>query len=454
MREPTPSGRTTRRHALGVGTALAAAGVLPAACGGTGTGQTDAGGTGALSAGPVTITPFISAITDAMMNDWQEQIAKPYQQQRPNAKVELVPAIGPTIDRIQKINAMIAAGSPPDLSEGPQHITVMNPLGLLDPALDAYIKRDKYNVKKFNQAHFQPDMVLDGKVLRLPNRYGGNVTCLACNTSLLAEAGVAPPPTDVAKAWTWEEFATALTKLTKRGGGQIGQFGLAGPGWMIGSWPPVWKTDWLTPDLKTVICDNPQMRDCYTKLGDLFTRLHVVPQPGEAARLFGNANLFNTGKAAILLFPPTGWRTYGPQVQVDYTVAPVPRVAQSTPDMGMGGISLIKGSQHPADSWDFLKFLLEGSRVAKFTGLMPAELADIEPWVREQFKTVPSADAKVILKIVEQAAGGSVVGRHVKYTELLSVIDPALNALQLGNAAPVPMLQALKPQLQAIIDTR
>src|SRR5689334_16678988 len=137
MRESTPNGRATRRRALGGGATLAAAGVLPAACGGAGTGQTDAGGTGALSTGPVTITPFISAITDPMMNDWQEQIAKPYQQQRANAKVELVPAIGPTIDRIQKINAMIAAGSPPDLSEGPQHVTVMNPLGLLDPALDA-----------------------------------------------------------------------------------------------------------------------------------------------------------------------------------------------------------------------------------------------------------------------------------------------------------------------------
>jgi ABC-type glycerol-3-phosphate transport system substrate-binding protein len=443
--------RLSRRRFITATASATTSAVLLAAC----EGSSRSGGTASnltLSTGPVTVTPFISAITDAMLGQWQSEIVAPYQQRRPNVKVELVPALGPTIQRIEKIRTMIAAGSPPDLSEGPEHTTVMNEQGLLDPALDALIKRDKYDVKKFNQAHFQEGMVQDGKVWRLPNRYGGNAVGLACNKTLFAESGVELPAGDVSRAWTWEQFVNALTRLTKKdGSGQITQFGLAGPAWMIGTWPPLWRTDWLSSDMKSVICDNPQMRDCYSKLGDLFARHHVVPQPGEASRLFGNANLFNTGKAAIILFPPTGWITYGRNAQVDYVIAPLPKVAASTPDMGMGGISLIKGGQSPADAWDFLKYLLEGSRLAKFTNLMPAEMADIEPWVRDQLKNVPSADAKAVLKIVEQASGNSVIARHNKFTEMLDVINPALNDLMTGKVAAPQMLQTVKPQLQVII---
>jgi maltose-binding protein MalE len=178
-----------------------------------------------------------------------------------------------------------------------------------------------------------------------------------------------------------------------------------------------------------------------------------VPQLGEANRLFANANLFNTGKAAVLPFPPTGWRTYGVGAQVDYALSPLPMVKQTTPDMGMGGISMYKAGQHPADSWDFVKHLIEGSRYARLIGLMPAPVADIEPWLKEQFKNVPSADAKVMEKIVESAAGGGTrMSLHPKYAEMQAVINPAMDDLMAAKVAAVPMLQALKPQLQNIID--
>jgi hypothetical protein len=197
------------------------------------------------------------------------------------------------------------------------------------------------------------------------------------------------------------------------------------------------------------------MRDCFSKIGDLFQRHHVVPQFGEAARLFGNANVFNTGKAAVLPFPPTGWRTYGAGAQVDYALTPMPMVKATTPDMGMGGISLYSSGKYPADAWDFTKHLIETSRYARLIGLMPAPVAEIEPWLKEQFKNVPSADPKVMAKVVETATkGGSRMGQHPKYAEMQAIINPAMEELMAAKVAPVPMLQNLKPQLQAIIDGR
>jgi multiple sugar transport system substrate-binding protein len=451
------AGARTRRRAIALA-AGAAAGVVGAACGGQGPAP-EAGGRPAPSAAPITLAPFLffpAAAGDAQVK-WDTEVVPAYQQRRPNVKLELIPMTGPTLDRIQKLRTLMAGGTPPDLATGPQGPSVMVPDGLLDPALDALVKRDRYDTGKYNRGHFEEAVVYEGKIWAMPTRYGGNAMCLACNTRLLADAGVARPPSEAARAWTWEQFEAALTRLTKRdGSGQPAQFGLAGPASMIFTWPPMWKTDWIAPDMKTIVCDSPEMRDCYTRLGDLFQRHHAVPRPGEAAQLFGNANLFNTGRAAMLLFPPTDWTSYGTAAQVDYVFTPIPRVAATRPDMGLGGgINLIRGGAHPADAWDFVKFLVEGSRYARLINLMPGVLADMEPWIREQLKTVPSADPKVVLQIVESSGGQGVrIGNHAKYTELVNVLNPAMDDLMAGKVAGGPMLQALKPQLQAILDGR
>src|SRR5581483_11716338 len=179
------------------------------------------------SKGPVTVVPFLSGITDAMRGDWDSQIAAVYKQRRPNVTVDLVPQTGPTVDRVQKMTALLASGQPLDLGDGPLGLRAMVSQNLADPALDALVRRDKYDTKKYNQAHFQAGAVLEGKIWALPYRYGGNAMCLACNTNLFKEAGVALPPGDAAKPWTWDEFVSALTRLTKRSGGDVTQFGLA-----------------------------------------------------------------------------------------------------------------------------------------------------------------------------------------------------------------------------------
>ena len=228
----------------------------------------------------MTVVPFLSGFTDAMRGDWDTQIVNLYRQRHPNVTIDLVPQTGPTVERVQKMTALMAGGAALDLGDGPLGLRAMVAQNRADPAIDALIKRDKYDTKKYNQAHFQAGSTLEGKILALPYRYGGNVMCLACNVNLFKEAGVALPPADVSRPWTWEEFVTALTRLTRRAGADVSVFGLAGPGWIVGSWPPLWKTDWISPDLKTITCDTKEMQDCYTRLGELFGRLHVVPQTG------------------------------------------------------------------------------------------------------------------------------------------------------------------------------
>jgi hypothetical protein len=122
--------------------------------------------------------------------------------------------------------------------------------------------------------------------------------------------------------------------------------------------------------------------------------------------------------------------------------------------MGMGGISLYRSGKATGVAWDVLKFLVEESRYARLIGLMPAPVADIEPWLRLQFKNVPSADPKVMLKVVELASGNTRMSAHPRYTDMQAIINPAMDDLMAGRVAPVPLLRRLKTQLQAVVDRR
>jgi len=124
----------------------------------------------ALSTAPITIIPFLSGISNDMLSQWEEEIVAPYRQWRPNVKIDLIRQTGPSAERIEKLTTLIAAGTPPDLSEGPSPVRLMVSQHLLDPVLDTLVKRDKYDTKKYNPAHFELECVHEGKIWAIPNR--------------------------------------------------------------------------------------------------------------------------------------------------------------------------------------------------------------------------------------------------------------------------------------------
>src|SRR6266545_4891383 len=113
---PVLSSSTRRRLFAGAATLTGSAAL--AACGNTSS-STEADSKLALSKSSVTVVPFLSGITDAMRPDWDAQIVTLYKQRRPNVTIDLVPQLGPTVDRVQKMTALMAAGSPLDLGDGP-----------------------------------------------------------------------------------------------------------------------------------------------------------------------------------------------------------------------------------------------------------------------------------------------------------------------------------------------
>jgi multiple sugar transport system substrate-binding protein len=442
---------TTRRTAMS-GIALAGGAVL-AACGGP---AADGGSTAPQpSKGPVTVTAYIG-INEIQVNRFPTDIGAPYKVAKPNVTLEALPQVlsgqlGTTQAVFERLTALVAGGSPPDIFEAPRHAEFMVEKGFIDTSMDALIKRDKYKIDQYNPKEFQSRAVYQGKTAQVPWKLGGNSLVMLINTDMFQKGGVPLPPTDLSKAWSWDDWVQAAVKLTRRNGADVQAWGLNGLAWTIGSWPLLWQEDWMSADLKQITCDTPGMVDCYTRLLDLHHKHRVVPLPGEATRLFGTANLFNTGRAAMQTAAVGSWPTYvNAKPEVPMMAAPIPKVKITTPDVNSHQMSIMKGSKVPGDAWEAIKYMIDDARLPRLTERMPARLDHLEPYVKDTVKATPNIDVKLILDVARNFVPQTNLGRHVNQDPMLDAINAQLNDLWENKIAPGAMLKGLKPQLEAI----
>ena len=440
------------------GAAGGAAALLLGACGGA---QSGGAGDAAPRPGtaPETITAQLTDVNPTMANSWATEIAAPYKQRHANATLELVPMpSSATLETFEKLTAAMAGGSPPDIFDGPRFADWTVARGFTDTSMDALVKRDKFDTKAFSQTEFLGAHTTQGKVAHIPYKYGGNMVGMMINTSLFEEAGVALPPLEVSKAWTSDQFLQALTKLTRTGGdGSISQFGGAYPGSNVYTWTLLWGVDWLSDDVKTVTCDSAAFIAGYQWMQDLAYRNHVVPQAGEAARLFPNVTPFTAGKQAIGWTAAANFTTLMNQARdagIKITVAPAPALKVSTPDVNSHGLFLVKGAKNQGDAWEAIKYFSERSRLATFATALTTVLADVEAALTQAAKPHPAVDPKAVKQMIETARRGVNLKRHINQDEMLRVINAAMTELSENKANAGDVLRRVKPQLQALVDQK
>ena len=441
----------TRRSILGMASGVAAAGATAAlaAC----AGGSDTNG-GAANKKPVTLSLMLS-LTEALQPQFQTQLIAPYKADHPNVTVEFIPyGGGNTALALEKLLSLVAASSPPNVWDGPRGADWMVGQGLLDP-MDALIKRDKVDTKRFNQKQFEYGAVFQNKPWMLPYGYGGNALAMALNTDLFKQSGVAIPSADAKNSWTWDQWLDSLQKVTKQSGGVVSQFGLATYGSDYLSWPLQFQGDWVSPDLKSIVCDSAAMQECYTRFFELVFRYHVLPKQGESMELFGNANAFLVGKAAMAVVAPSGLRTYTTPKTVEFTLAPIPRAKITTPDMNMMMLGIVKGSKDVDESWPIIKYLTDGSKYGIFVGRIPTELGKVDGAVKELVSNQADPRPQVVLSAIENAVPQLQLGRHPKSQDLTTTITTAFkDQFWTQKTEPVAGLKALKTQLQNIADTK
>jgi multiple sugar transport system substrate-binding protein len=433
------------------GAAAGLVGTVAAACAAGGGSARDSGPAAAKP--PVTLGVFLSISGDYITN-LQPQVIAPYQATHPNVTVEYVPyGSGNTAEAVDKLLTFIAAGTPPNIWDGPRTADWMVGQNLL-AEIDPLVKRDKWDLKRYNQKQFDFYAAYQGKTWMLPYGYGGNALVVLMNPNLCQQAGVTLPGTSSKSSWTWDQWLDALQRLTKTASSQVTQFGVSNSASDYYSWPLLWEADWVSADLKSITCDSAAMQACFTRFFELPLKYHVMPQKGEAAALFGNVEPFVQGKAGMAIMAPRAWPTYTGTKTVELTMAPMPRAQTSTPDMNMMMLGIIKGSKDLEETWQFMKYLVDGSRYGLYVGRIPTELDKIDAYVKDQVKNYSNPRPEVVSSAIEVAVPQLNLGRHPQTQDLTVAITNAMNDMWAGKVQPAAALVALKPQLEAIANKR
>lgn len=264
-----------------------------------------------------------------------------------------VKAIFVTGNYVEKVAAMAAAGTPPDLQHrNSGQFEALSAKGAF-LNLDPLIKRDKYRLDDLYPA-FQEGAKFQGKYFSLPST-GANIL-LFYNKSLFDKAGRGYPTAE----WGWRDLEDAARVLTRGAGGeQTWGFYVRN---FVSNWASIiWQNGgeiWNKDSTKCVINEAPAVEALDFFYG-LKTRHNVSPSAAELAAAGGERGLFMAGKLAI---NPTGAHQRFEYVAVDgfdWDLQILQRGKRRQNILFTDMEAIDASSKRPEATWDFLKWLVD-----------------------------------------------------------------------------------------------
>lgn len=436
--------RQSRRRLVAGAISLAGATAL-AACGAPGQTQQPKA---ALTEAPVTIRLYkrgtlAEADLNTLFKDWYAA--------HPTWKVEVTQPK----NNLEALTPHVAGGDKIDLLGWYQTVRGLILATGIPKALDDYIKRDKYPVQKFSAKELDLVARSDGKLFALPYAYGGNLTALFYNRALFKGAGVAEPPAEWSKAWTWEEFRETLRKLTRKSGGVATQAGINNYGDPITSLLVATDAKWISDDWKKITADSSEMLQTMERWADIAAKDgSAMVSTGVDLGTTNAEQAFLTGKTAMhaICCGPAGPAKKFTDAGIDWGFAPSPKMKHASPDFQSNITLVTKLGDHPEHAWELMKYLIEDNRWGAAEARVPAVLEDAQTWTKNTFKDTPNARAQVLAEGVKFARPVDKIKYHPAGDELYKIIQPVLTEIWQGKATVRAALPPLQPQLQALVD--
>lgn len=356
------SRRQMLRFAAGAAGAAAFGPVL-AACGGSP--GTQAGGTSGPAAQGGQTTVSMLGWGTVLEKENVDKSLQIFQQRNPDIKVEWLHT--PNADYETKLKTMLAGGTPPDLFWTGNMLDYV----IRDQVMDItdYVKADPAIGKAdyFLQPQETDRATYNGKWYGIGSCYV--IHHLYYNVEMLEKAGVQPPSTDAAKAWTWEEFVENARKLTLDAAGKHpGEDGFDANN--IQQWGVSWATWNLPRDVvaymnggdfitKDGVCkaSDPATVEAYQALADLMNKHHVAPQTAQLDQLGMSAvQMMASGKLAMLA--DGSWSVMDiATLGFKFGCGVLPKIKTAVTEAQAHMHVIAKGTKNPDAAWKLLSFL-------------------------------------------------------------------------------------------------
>ena len=377
----------------------------------------------------------------------------------PRIKVEAQHFGGGDGDKIEKMLTMAAAGTPVDVVG---KLTFLQPLaapGGLQP-IDDLVKRDKYDVAKYNKNWLNDFDSYSGKLYGLPYGMGGSAMVFVYNRDHFQEVGLKEPPADWKNAWTWEDYRQAAIKLTKRQGDTITRAGAEQIGNFANSVPTIWGGVWLK-DHKTPACDSPEMIECYTRYSDLIFKDRVTTFSPGAENLGPQHDRFYNGNVSMHWILGSRLPAFtDPSIyRVNWAMVPLPKGTlpnSPAPSGDVDTIQLALANEKTRDeSWAFLRYCLDKARYAWMMNRLPTLTEDASAWAKENFRRAPAgARTEVIVNGIAVARPQDPIRSHPKVNDIdRDVRTPFQNDFRAQKIGIRDGLQEARRKIAGIIGT-
>jgi multiple sugar transport system substrate-binding protein len=369
----------------------------------------------------------------------------------------------------EKFLANVAAGTPPDTAFVGSDVyrTYVRDELLLDITdqieLDDLVGADDYFIQPQEYERCTVD-----------DRWYGIGSCWVAphiyyNADLFEAEGIEPPSNDPAEAWTWDQFVEAGRAFTKDvNGNHPGDSGFDIEN--VDTWGIHWNyptltvnasavningANWIDPETLMIDLDTPEGIEAIQKLADLMLVDQVMPKSSAFEGLgMTNTQMLETGKLAMAI--EGSWALdWMKNMNATLGTAVLPQMSQVATNMQAHLHSAMSGSEHPDAAWQWVRFLATPFYQLQFcrTGLwLPSQTAlmteeGLTEWIGEGVH--PPDYAKIATEYLPEY--GKVLYLPIGYPRASSILNPALDAIWIGDMTAEEALSQAVPEANAIL---
>lgn len=395
--------------------------------------------------------------TPGPYKDWMDKLIAEFEKQNPGVTIKMSTAN--VLDYQTKLMVTCAAGSGPDIFRThPLYTpTVITEQFALD--LKPYLVREK---EVYLEDYF-PGMLdavtLDNKIVGLP--YFGSLTDIwAFNRDLFNDAGLVEP-IDLYEdgKWTWNDFANAAQKLTKRGpDGKATQVGLAilnsGRG-MLRSF----GADYFDKANSKCTLDSPQAIAVFEFIANLY-KLKVMPTPEDWSALFPKAaygfgaGIFESGKVGLYGIGTWYISTFrNAEYFGEWDIVPPPSgPAGRFAGVTVPTINVNRTSKHVDLAWKFVKLLTNRANDAALSNMgfqQPQRRPNYEEWLK---MPPPPKHLRYVVEALKFAIPRE--PRVVNWDKMVAKLGEYENYVKQMKMSPQEAAQKLTKELDLILNKK
>lgn len=436
----------TRRELLAAGAIPAAAAV--AACTRTGGQPASQAPPGATFSRNVTIS-YMTNSDPQQLALTQETATRDFAAVQPLIKVDLIPT--PFGEILTKLQATVAAGTPPDVSElsYPWMINLASKRALL--SLEPYTRQDRV----FDFADFFPPYVDAGKykgtLYGIAGAGGPFVTYY--NHNRFESAGVRPPAAtaDPNVIWDWNAFLDTTKRLTRPDTGDGGQYGsLSGDYW---NWVYSAGGEIVNRTLDKCMLDRPEAIEGIQLWADLANVHQVAPTP-QALQGQNTADWFRSGRLASL---PSGrffaFQQLANAPGLRWHVTPLPKKRTAIVHFNANMTGILQATKEPDAAWAFVSYI-EGKekklKTVRTGSSVPGRRSVAESTEYLDSPALPREANKLFTDLMGRGLGRTLPGTPA-WPDINTLINEHIGTVRRGERAAADFAREITPRIDQLL---